>query len=163
MTHQIVLYGEIWPRFERNRLGISAARFEQQLASIDPGCCVDLLIDSPGGDYNAALAIARRIRDNRARLTSYARYMCFSGAVLLATAASQFFVEPDASLFIHRAIADPPDRKLEAAISSEYAAELKLNRPGLDLRDIWRWQQEEKTFTATEAVEVGLADAIRNW
>src|SRR4030081_93245 len=64
----------------------------------DPDCPIDLIIHTPGGLVLAAGQIAHALRRHRAKVTVFVPHYAMSGGTLLALAADEIVMDPNAVL-----------------------------------------------------------------
>jgi ATP-dependent Clp protease, protease subunit len=146
--------------------GVSAADFVQTLNGIQAPV-INLRINSPGGDVFEARAIATAIRQHKSEIVAHIDGVAASAATYIATAASRIEIADGAFMMVHKAwtlaygnstdmreVADLLD-KLDASIEADYA-----KKTGKDADTIKQWMADETWFTAQEAVDAGLADAL---
>ena len=64
----------------------------------DPDCPIDLIVHTPGGLVLAAAQIAHALRRHRAKVTVFVPHYAMSGGTLLALAADEIVMDPNAVL-----------------------------------------------------------------
>jgi len=146
--------------------GDTASDLVAALKDVDTDA-LEVHVNSPGGDIFDGLAIYQALRDHPARITVKVDGLAASIASVIAMAGDEVIMAPKASIMIHdgwtmavgnaaelRKTADLLDKQ-SGVIASVYAD--RSNRDANFWRDAMR---EETWYTADEAVDAGLADAV---
>jgi ATP-dependent Clp protease, protease subunit len=146
--------------------GVNAKDFAAQLATITAPT-IHLHINSPGGDVFDGLAMANALRKHAATVVTHVDALAASIASVIALAGDRVEMADNAFLMIHhpwtiamgnakefRDRADLLD-KIGGSIVSEY-----VKATDEDEKTITDWMDEEKWFSAEEALEAGFIDAI---
>ena len=157
---EILLYSEI------GYFGITAERFVAALNAVSTRA-IDLRINSPGGDVFDGLAIANAMRAHPSRITVYIDGIAASIASIIALAGDRVKIADNAFLMIHnpwtialgdarefRTVADVLD-KFTLSLAGEY-----VKKSGAKLETITAQMDAETWFSAQEALDAGLVDAI---
>lgn len=153
-------WGEWW--------GVSAKEFAEVLDELpDTITTIELLINSPGGEVYEGIAILNQLRRHPARVVAVVEGLAASAASYVAAGADELIMAPNSELMIHDAwglcVGNAEDMTRMAAdlgrlcdnIASIYAA-----KAGGTVDD-WRALMAVETwFSASEAVESGLADRV---
>lgn len=159
---EVLIYDRIGGWF-----GVEAQEFVRDLAALDVDH-ITLRINSPGGDVYDGIAILNALRGHPARVTAVVEGLAASAASFIAMAGERVEVWRNAEMMIHEAsgIAIGDSTELHAFaerldrigdnIASIYA--LRAGGTAEDWREVMR---AETWYTADEAVEAGLADAVR--
>lgn len=159
-TPKLYIYDEI------GYFGHTAKGLADDLAEVR-GQALDVHLNSPGGDVFDGLAIYQALKSHGGDVTVYVDGLAASIASVIAMAGSKVIMASKASMMIHdgwsmavgnaaemRKAADLLDKQSDV-ISSVYAD--RTGQPA----DFWRDRMREETwYTAQEAVDAGLADAI---
>ena len=145
--------------------GIAPRAFISALSAVDGP--VTLRINSPGGSVWGAQAMVAAMRDHAHPITARIDSLAASAATVIAAEAARVEIQPGAMMMIHKAFGlvmgnadamlDAAARfeKIDGAIAGTYA-----RKAGGD-PDEWMARMSAETwFTAEEAVEAGLADAL---
>lgn len=145
--------------------GISPGGFIEQLKAMKGD--VSIRINSPGGDVFGAVAICQAMREYDGAITVHVDGYAASAASVIAVAAPKVIMAPGSFMMIHNAwtfaIGNSEDMlataelldKVDGSIAESYAA-----KSGKEV-DVFRdYMAKETWFTAAEAVEVGIADAV---
>ena len=145
---------------------VDAAEFVKELNAIKTGK-IALRVNSPGGDVYDALAIMNALHRHKAHVTATVDGLAASAASFIIQAADEIQMSKGAEIMIHDAwsgtygnpaeLRDTADRldKISNNIASIYA-----DRAGGTTEE-WRERMVEETwYSASEAVEAGLADSV---
>lgn len=148
--------------------GISAKEFNEALDELGDVDEIHLHINSPGGEVYEGIAITNALRRHPATVTAIVDGLAASAASFIAVAgAERTLMAPNTELMIHdawgialgpaadmHAVGDRLD-KLSNNIASMYAAKAG------GTEESWRAAMLDETwYSANEAVEAGLADAV---
>lgn len=156
----VVIYDEIgW-------FGVSAASFMDEVRDITAPA-IDLRLNSPGGDVFDGVAIHNVLRSHPANVTTYVDSLAASIASVIALAGDKVVMQPHSQLMIHEsaglAIGDADEMRHMADLldrQSDNIAGIYAERAGGDVAT-WREAMRAETwYTAQEAVDAGLADAV---
>lgn len=164
---EIFIYEEIgfdWMSGE----GITSKSFAEQLASLGKVSNITLYINSPGGDVFDGLAIFNQLRRHKATINVQIDGVAASAASFVAMAGDSITMNEGALMMIHdawgmfignaddgRKFVDQLD-KVDGEIAEFYSA--RSGKPAAHFRDL---MDSETWLTATEAVELGLADSVK--
>jgi ATP-dependent Clp endopeptidase proteolytic subunit ClpP len=148
--------------------GVYASEFARDLDAITANA-IDLHVNSPGGDAFEGLAIMNSLRKHPATVTAYVDGMAASiASVIVAGGADKVVMGLGAEIMIHNPAAnvggsDARDlREIADRLDQmrDNLASIYMHKAGGDL-EFWRAAMDAETwYTAQEAVDVGLADAI---
>lgn len=149
--------------------GTTADDFARQLKDVTAPELV-LLLNSPGGEVFAGMAIADAIRRHPAKVTAYVTSLAASIASVIAMAGDRVVMAPGSMLMIHDAQGicqgDAGDMAEQGALLdrvSNTIAAVYAERAGGEAK-AWRKRMKAETwFTAEEAVAVGLADEVATY
>nr|WP_244513101.1 MULTISPECIES: head maturation protease, ClpP-related [unclassified Ensifer] len=145
--------------------GVSPAAFIEQLRTIKGD--VAIRINSPGGDVFGAVAICQAMREHTGAITVHVDGYAASAASVIAVCAPKVIMAPGSFMMIHNAwtfvVGNKEDLlssaalldKIDGSIADSYAA--KSEKDAAIFRD---YMSAETWFTASEAVSLGLADAV---
>lgn len=148
--------------------GISAADVSAALDSLDDDVDeIRVRINSPGGEVWEGLTIVNMLRARQARTVAVVDGLAASAASIIACGLDETVMSPGAQMMIHDAsgFAYGPEAVMTKAAGwlssiSNSIAEVYAETAGGD-RDAWRALMRDETwYTATEAVEAGLADRV---
>jgi len=131
---------------------------------------ITLLIDSPGGDVFAGMAISNLIKDYKGNVE--ARILGLAGSIMtvITSSADVVNISETASFMIHNALTPMTGGNAEELRETANALEQISNtinsvyqaRTGLEGKDLQALMDEETIMTAQEAVALGFADNIVN-
>jgi ATP-dependent protease ClpP protease subunit len=151
--------------------GVTSGQFVKQLASVKANT-INLIIDSPGGSVDDALAMFNALKAHPATINGFVIGGAHSAASFVFQAADKRNVAPQAALTIHEAHApvmgNAKDMRAAADLmdaASQAIAQIYQERGGGTV-EAWRELMQANggtlgsTFVGQEAVAVGLADAV---
>lgn len=149
--------------------GVSASDFIGDLTHAGDGD-VEMHINSPGGDIFDGIAIFNLLKSRSGLVSVVVDGLAASAASFIAQAASpnQLFMAPHSQMMIHdgfaMAIGNAADMRETAALldkASDNIASIYAERSGRD-QAYWRERmRDESWYDAQEAVDAGLADAVK--
>lgn len=147
--------------------GVTAADFVAELEQITASS-IELRINSPGGDVYDGIAIYSAIIDHPASVAVKVDALAASAASFIAQAGDTVEMGRNSELMIHDAwgmcvgnAADMMDMHALLNKASDNIASIYAARAGHGGTATWRKRMEgEAWFSASEAVEVGLADSV---
>lgn len=159
-TVELMLYDEIgyW--------GITAKAFKETLDSINAGT-IHMRINSPGGDVFDGFAMYNALREHPADVVTYIDGVAASMASVIAMAGREIHMAENAFLMIHNpwafVIGNAEDMRKEADLLDKLAGGMSQSyesRADADPEQVRAWMDAETWFTAAEAKEAGLIDAV---
>lgn len=146
--------------------GVAAKSFVKELADIKASQ-IDLHINSPGGSVWDGHAIYNSLISHPANITSFVEGRAASIASVVALAGNKVVMANTAMMMIHnpRAIVAGTAVDIRSAADvldkvGETIQNVYVNKTGESNDVISKAMDEETWFTATEAVEFGLADEV---
>ncbi len=160
---EVYVYGEI------GTWGITANQFVRDLAALDDGVSpIVVAFNSVGGDLFDGLAIHNALSRLGERCTGRVDALAASAASVAVCGAHKVVIASNAMLMIHNpwtyAAGDAEDlRKVAAALDQAMEAIIaayKAKAPNIDEVELRRMVNAETWLTASEAVALGLADAV---
>jgi ATP-dependent protease ClpP protease subunit len=160
-TTEVYIYDEI------GYFGTTAGDFVQALKGIETSK-IDLHLNSPGGDVFDGIAIYNALKDHDATVTTRIDALAASIASVIAMAGDSITIAKSATMMIHDghglAIGNAADMREMADLldrMSDTIAGIYADRAGGTVEE-WRDRMRAETwFSAAEAVEAGLANAVR--
>lgn len=166
---EIFIYGDIVPEDWRwTDTETSAVSFRDALAELGDVAEIDLRINSGGGNVFEAVAIYNMIKRHSARVTAHIDGLAASAASVIAMAADVVKMPSNSMLMIHNAwagfsgdhnqirkFADTLE-KINETVKQSY---LDKNT-SIDAAELSRLMDEETWLSASEALEMGLADEV---
>jgi ATP-dependent protease ClpP protease subunit len=145
--------------------GVSAEAIVKALRGLSGP--VSLRINSPGGDVFAARAIQAAMESYDGEIVAHVDGVAASAASLIAAAADRCVMSAGAFMMIHKAwtisLGNADDMLAAAELLEKIDGSLAATYAEKTSKDAGRYAQlmaAETWFTAAEAVEEGLADAI---
>lgn len=148
--------------------GISAQDFIKEFSGLK-NKFINIHINSPGGNVFDGIAISNIIRKHSAKVTAQIDGIAASIASIIALAADRVEIAENGFMMIHKAQgltignaeamrkqADVLD-KIDVTLAESYA-----NKTGESSRTMLALMGDETWFTASEAVDLGLADEVIN-
>lgn len=161
-TNEIVIYGEIgdfwWD-------AISDKDIQSALNEINGDVVVR--VNSPGGDAFMGIAIYHQLKKHDGKVTVYVDGLAASAASIIAMAADELIMNTGTMLMVHEAwtIAygnkTDIDKTMNALKGLDVSlADIYMTRFEGERTEIETMMKNETWFTASEAVEVGLADKV---
>ena len=160
---EVYVYGEI------GTWGITANQFVRDLAALDDGVSpIVVAFNSVGGDLFDGLAIHNALSRLGERCTGRVDALAASAASVAVCGAHKVVIASNAMLMIHNpwtyAAGDAEDlRKVATALDQAMEAIIaayKAKAPDIDEAELRRMVNAETWLTASEAVALGLADAV---
>lgn len=147
--------------------GVSAREFLQTLDKLGDASTIRLHLNSPGGEVYEAIAITNALRAHPARVVAVVDGLAASAASFVAASADELVMGRNTELMIHDAwgvgigpaatMRDLADRLDHV---SDNIASIYLAKAGGTVEE-WRDRMLAETwFSAEDAVDVGLADAV---
>ena len=159
-TVAVYIYDEI------GYFGVTASDFVAELSRIE-AAEIHLYINSPGGEIFDGIAIHNVLRSHTARVVVQVDSLAASIASVIAMAGDQIVMAPHSQLMIHDgsglAIGNAEDMREMAELldrQSDNIAGIYAERAGGTAGQWRKKMQAETWFTAKEAVDAGLADAV---
>jgi ATP-dependent protease ClpP protease subunit len=147
--------------------GITAQDFIDQLRTVDTST-IELHINSPGGDVYDGIAIYSALIDHPATVDCHIDALAASAASFIAQAGDKVTMGRNAEMMIHDAwglcMGNAADMREVATLldkASDNIASIYAARAGNGGTATWRKRMEGETwYSASEAVDVGLADTV---
>ncbi|MDL2315644.1 Clp protease ClpP [Desulfovibrio sp. OttesenSCG-928-A18] len=149
--------------------GISAKAFAEEVKKLGDVKTIDVFINSPGGYVFEGVAIYNTLKNNKARVIVHIDGLAASIASIIAMAGDEVHMAANAFIMIHnpwsglygfaedfRKEADRLDL-IAGTLRDTYTA--KANGK-TSAEQFAAWMDEEKWFTAVDAMDAGLVDTI---
>lgn len=154
-------WGEFW--------GMSAKELAASLDGLPSHIdTIELLINSPGGDAFDGVAMVNVLRAHTARTVAIVQGLAASAASFVATAADELIMAPNSTLMIHDAwgicVGNADDMLSMGAVLDQLSnniADIYAAKAGKSIEEFRALMKAETWFTATEAVDAGLADSVQ--
>lgn len=170
-TGEIWLYDAIGPsKFWDIDTGmIDAALVNEALTAIGPSNRVLLRINSPGGYVDEAVPIFNLLERHPGGVDVAIDSLAASAASFIALAGDKITIAKNAMVMVHGpqggVMGSEKDIRAYADILTKYAQRLEpmyVDKTGQSAEQVAEWMAGEFWFTATEAVDAGLATEIGN-
>lgn len=146
--------------------GISAAQFIADIKAIKSPV-IHLRVNSPGGEVDAARAIATAIAQHPAKVIAHVDGLAASSASFLILAADEIEMSAGAFVMVHApwsmTVGNAADHTATAQLLEKYGDAMAADysrRTGKDEKTVRAWMAAETWFSADEAVAAGLADRV---
>lgn len=160
------IYGEIGGAWW-DETAVTATGFIDQLRGIETDS-IELHINSPGGDVYDGIAIYQALLDHPANIGVQIDAIAASAASFIAQAGDSITMGANAEMMIHDALgmcvgnaADMREFSGMLDKASDNIASIYASRAGNGGVPKWRQRMEDETwYSASEAVEAGLADEV---
>ena len=139
------------------------------LAAEDPRRDIHLYVNSPGGGVTAGMAVYDTMRSLDCDVATYAMGMAASMGQFLLTAgtAGKRFALPHARVMMHQPSAGLGGTAADISIQADMLArtkrqlnELQAEHSGQSVEQVERDSDRDRWFTAAEAQDYGLIDAV---
>lgn len=172
--------------FIKGEIGWWYSEWDKEALFNAPKEDMEVFIDSPGGSVYDGFSIAALLRnhaaENGTKVKTCGLGLVASIATVVLMSGTDVEMDEDCTLLIHnprasgwdgtaeelRQVADQADTATEQLIN-RYVQQIKKNGKLIDgdedktRKQLQKWMDSEKTFTAKQAVEVGLVDRIANY
>jgi ATP-dependent Clp protease protease subunit len=146
--------------------GVTAKRIAAALRAIG-NQPVNVMINSPGGDFFEGLAIYNLLREHPKAVTVQVIGIAASAASVIAMSGDTIQIGKAALMFVHNTQwMAAGDRHVMAKAAEEMqvfddvAAELYADRSGTEDKKVHQWMDAETFFSGEQAIENGLADEL---
>lgn len=146
--------------------GVNCGQLIRDLAAAGP-VPVSVRVNSPGGDAFAGLALFESLRQHEGRVTVYVDGLAGSIASVIAMAGDEVVVAPGGMIFVHDAltvtVGNEADHLATAALLSTVSdsiAAIYAARAGGTSAEWRKVMRGERWYSASEAVDAGLADRV---
>lgn len=163
---ELTLSGYVYERWTEDDNAIDAKLVRNALDGVDKPIVIKL--NSPGGDVFQGIEIYNYLKNHTSHVTVEVTGLAASAASIIAMGADEIIMNTGTSLMVHEASAYARGTKtdikkvlnaldtIDKSIVDIYAE--KTNKTDVEINN---WINDEKWFTAEEAVEFGLADSIK--
>lgn len=172
--------------FIKGEIGWWYSEWDKEALFYAPKEDMEIFIDSPGGSVYDGFSIAALLRnhaaENGAKVKTCGLGLVASIATVILMSGTDVEMDEDCTLLIHnprasgwdgtadelRQVADQADTATEQLIN-RYVKQIKKNGKLIEgdeektRKQLQKWMDSEKTFTAKQAVEAGLVDRIANF
>lgn len=164
--HVLTLSGNVQKKYWRDDDVINAKDIRESLESVTDDIVIKL--NSPGGDVFEGIEIYNYLKDHPSNVTVEVTGVAASAATFITAGANEVIMNVGTSLMIHEASTFTWGNKsdiqktlnaLEAI--DESILSIYSEKTGQSNEQLEEWMNEEKWFTADEAVEFGFADSVK--
>ena len=164
--HVLTLSGNVRKKYWSDDDVINAKDVRETLDAVSEDIVIKL--NSPGGDVFEGIEIYNYLKDHPSNITVEVTGVAASAATFIVAGADEVIMNIGTSLMIHEASTFAWGNKsdiqktlnaletIDDSILSIYSE--KTGQPNEQLEE---WMNEEKWFTADEAVEFGFADSVK--
>ena len=164
--HVLTLSGNVQKKYWRDDDVINAKDIRESLESVTDDIVIKL--NSPGGDVFEGIEIYNYLKDHPSNVTVEVTGVAASAATFITAGANEVIMNVGTSLMIHEASTFTWGNKsdiqktlnaletIDESILSIYSEETGQSNEQLE-----EWMNEEKWFTADEAVEFGFANSVK--
>jgi len=180
MTTATTLQDAVYERLLRERIVILGREVDDEIANQlaaqmlllsaeDPRRDIHLYVNSPGGGVTAGMALFDTMRFVDCDVATYAMGMAASMGQFLLTAGTpgKRYALPHARIMMHQPSAGVGGTAADIAIQADMLArtkrqmnELQAEHSGQSVEQIERDSERDRWFTAAEARDYGLVDAV---
>lgn len=164
--HILTLSGNVQKKYWRDDDVINAKDIRESLDKVTDDIVIKL--NSPGGDVFEGIEIYNYLKDHPSNVTVEVTGLAASAATFIIAGADEVIMNVGTSLMIHEASTFAWGNKqdiqktlnaLETIDDSILA--IYSDKTGQSADQLREWMNEEKWFTADEAVEFGFANSIK--
>lgn len=162
-SSKIIIYGDIGDYWWDST---SAADVERALKGIEADT-IHVHLNSPGGDAFDGISIYNQLKNHSAKIIIHVDGLAASAASIIAMAADELIMNVGSMLMIHEAstFAFGTKADIKKTLNAlegidKSIADIYMTRFEGEREEIETMIVNETWFTATEAVDVGLADAV---
>lgn len=164
--HILTLSGNVQKKYWRDDDVINAKDIRETLDSVSDDIVIKL--NSPGGDVFEGIEIYNYLKDHPSNVTVEVTGLAASAATFICAGADEVIMNVGTSLMIHEASTFTWGNKqdiqktlnaletIDDSILSIYS-----EKTGQTTEQLREWMNDEKWFTADEAVEYGFADFVK--
>ncbi|MGF2169766.1 head maturation protease, ClpP-related [Enterococcus casseliflavus] len=164
--HILTLSGNVQKKYWRDDDVINAKDIRESLDTVTDDIVIKL--NSPGGDVFEGIEIYNYLKDHPSNVTVEVTGLAASAATFIIAGADEVIMNVGTSLMIHEASTFAWGNKqdiqktlnaLETIDDSILA--IYSDKTGQSADQLREWMNEEKWFTADEAVEFGFANSVK--
>lgn len=164
--HILTLSGNVQKKYWRDDDVINAKDIRETLDTVTDDIVIKL--NSPGGDVFEGIEIYNYLKDHPSNITVEVTGLAASAATFIIAGADEVIMNVGTSLMIHEASTFAWGNKqdiqktlnaLETIDDSILA--IYSDKTGQSADQLREWMNEEKWFTADEAVEFGFANSVK--
>lgn len=163
-TTEITIYGDIGESWWGE--SVSAKDIQNALDGVETGT-ITIRLNSPGGDAFDGIAIYNQLKNHKAKVIAYVDGLAASAASIIAMAADELIMNTGSMMMIHEASTFTWGTKADIKKTlnalegiDKSIADIYMTRYTGERGELDALVEAESWFTASEAVEVGLADKV---
>lgn len=164
--HVLTLSGNVQKKYWRDDDVINAKDIRESLESVTDDIVIKL--NSPGGDVFEGIEIYNYLKDHPSNVTVEVTGVAASAATFITAGANEVIMNVGTSLMIHEASTFTWGNKsdIQKTLNAletidESILSIYSEKTGQSNDQLEEWMNEEKWFTADEAVEFGFADSVK--
>lgn len=164
--HVLTLSGNVQKKYWRDDDVINAKDIRESLESVTDDIVIKL--NSPGGDVFEGIEIYNYLKDHPSNITVEVTGIAASAATFITAGANEVIMNVGTSLMIHEASTFTWGNKsdIQKTLNAletidESILSIYSEKTGQSNEQLEEWMNEEKWFTADEAVEFGFADSVK--
>lgn len=164
--HVLTLSGNVQKKYWRDDDVINAKDIRESLESVTDDIVIKL--NSPGGDVFEGIEIYNYLKDHPSNITVEVTGIAASAATFITAGANEVIMNVGTSLMIHEASTFTWGNKsdIQKTLNAletidESILSIYSEKTGQSNDQLEEWMNEEKWFTADEAVEFGFADSVK--
>lgn len=161
---EITIYGDIGESWWGE--SISAKDIENALKNVETDT-ITIRLNSPGGDAFDGIAIYNQLKNHKAKVTAYVDGLAASAASIIAMSADELIMNTGSMMMIHEASTFTWGTKADIKKTlnalegiDESIADIYMTRYTGERETLNDLVESETWFTASAAVEAGLADRV---
>ena len=164
--HVLTLSGNVQKKYWRDDDVINAKDIRESLESVTDDIVIKL--NSPGGDVFEGIEIYNYLKDHPSNITVEVTGIAASAATFITAGANEVIMNVGTSIMIHEASTFTWGNKsdIQKTLNAletidESILSIYSEKTGQSNDQLEEWMNEEKWFTADEAVEFGFADSVK--
>ena len=164
--HVLTLSGHVRKKYWSDDDVINAKDVRETLDAVSEDIVIKL--NSPGGDVFEGIEIYNYLKDHPSNVTVEVTGVAASAATFITAGANEVIMNVGTSLMIHEASTFTWGNKsdIQKTLNAletidESILSIYSEKTGQSNEQLEEWMNEEKWFTADEAVEFGFADSVK--
>ena len=164
--HVLTLSGNVQKKYWRDDDVINAKDIRESLESVTDDIVIKL--NSPGGDVFEGIEIYNYLKDHPSNVTVEVTGVAASAATFITAGANEVIMNVGTLLMIHEASTFAWGNKsdIQKTLNAletidESILSIYSEKTGQSNEQLEEWMNEEKWFTADEAVEFGFANSVK--
>ena len=164
--HILTLSGNVQKKYWRDDDVINAKDIRESLDTVTDDIVIKL--NSPGGDVFEGIEIYNYLKDHPSNVTVEVTGLAASAATFIIAGADEVIMNVGTSLMIHEAstFAWGSKQDIQKTLNAletidDSILAIYSDKTGQTTDQLREWMNEEKWFTADEAVEFGFANSVK--